>query len=107
MEIFTDEVQKLNGSSKVKHVIIHGVDREYVSFTYGGKLHVHGSLRPSGGKPDNLKEKMKIPQNTWVCHFYYTYTNGVYIGENLAFTVEGMMKILSSATPPLIISDSS
>jgi len=95
MKRFREDFQKHIDSGKIKSGIIRGDHREYVNFTYG-ELRVYGSLYPIAGKTYTLKEKMKIPQDTWVCHFYYTDTNGVYRGENGAFTVEGMMEIIKS-----------
>ena len=94
MKIFRDDFRKNIDSGEIKGSI-HGNLDEYVSLTYG-ELCVYGSLHPIGGKTYTLKQRMNISQDTWVCHFYYTGTNGIYLGEDGAFTVEGMMTIIKS-----------
>ena len=95
MESFTKKVEEYIDSGEFKDGIIHGADREYVSFTFG-ELRVYGSLRPTGGKTTSLKERMKIPQETWVCHFYYTDTNDVYIGEYIVKSFDEFLLVLSA-----------
>jgi len=87
--------QKHIDSGEFEDGIIHGDLGEYVSFTYG-KFRVYGSLYPIAGKTAILKERMKISQDTWVCHFYYTDTNGVYRGEYIVKSFDEFLLVLSA-----------
>ena len=98
MESFRKDFQKHIDSGKFEGGefeggIIRGDNLEYVSFTYG-KVRVYGSLYPIAGKTYTLKEKMKIPQDTWVCHVYYTDTNDVYRGEYIVKSFDELLLLL-------------
>jgi len=93
MKRFREDFQKHIDSGKIKSGIIRGDDREYVSFT-SGDLRFYGSLYPIAGKTAILKQDMKIPQDTWVCHFYYTDTNDVYRGEYIVKSFDELLLVL-------------
>lgn len=63
------------------------------TFRYGN-LTVVGALAPICEKTNWLKQYNNIPNETWVCHYYYTNLNGKYLGEKLATTFDEMMETI-------------